>query len=90
MAFNPKSPMNKANTIIILDEQNNFVSTFGTNGTRGRELAERDLIYKPGRKAFYLNDNREMIAIDWVIGKYGDRILDSEILPKSCRALNYL
>jgi hypothetical protein len=90
MAFNPRSPMNKTNTIIILDDKNEFVSTFGTTSTRGRELAERDLNYKSGRKAFYLNDQKEMIALDWVIGKYNDRILDSEILPSTCRAIGLL
>jgi hypothetical protein len=90
MAFNPRSPMNKTNTIIILDDKNEFVSTFGTISTRGRELAERDLNYKPGRKAYFLNDQKEMIALDWVIGKYNDRILDSEVLPSTCRALSLL
>jgi hypothetical protein len=82
--------MNKTNTIIILDDKNEFVSTFGTTSTRGRELAERDLNYKSGRKAYFLNDQKEMIALDWVIGKYGDRILDSEILPCTCRAHSLL
>jgi hypothetical protein len=86
MAYNPKSPYNKTNSIIILDDTNNLVSEFGTNTTRGRELAERDLNYKPGRKAYFLNDQKEMIAIDWVIGKYNDRILDSDVLPSTCRA----
>jgi hypothetical protein len=90
MAFNPKSPYNKTNTIIILDENNEFVSTFGTTSTRGRELAERDLNYKPGRKAFYLNDQKEMVELNWVIGKYGDRILDSENLPYLSRAHSLL
>jgi hypothetical protein len=90
MAFNPRSPMNKVNTIIILDNNNELVSTFGTNSTRGRELAERDLNYKPNCKAFFLNDQKEMIEISWVTGKYGDKILDSELLPTSCRAMNLL
>jgi hypothetical protein len=92
MAFNPRSPINnnKTNSIIILDENNEFVSTFGTTSTRGRELAERDLKYKPGRKAFYLNAQKEMVEINWVIGKYNDRILDSDVLPSTCRAHSLL
>jgi hypothetical protein len=90
MAFNPKSPYNKTNSIIILDENNEFVSTFGTTSTRGRELAERELNYKPGRKAYFLNNQKEMIEINWVIGKYNDRILDSEVLPSTCRDYSLL
>jgi hypothetical protein len=92
MAFNPKSPLNnnKINSIIVLDDKNEFVSTFGTTSTRGRELAERDLNYKSGRKAYFLNDQKEMVELNWVIGKYGDRILDSEILPYLSRAHSLL
>jgi hypothetical protein len=88
MAFNPKSRYQTTNSIIILDENNNLVSEYGTKSTRGRELAERDLT--GSNKAYFLNDQKEMIAIDWVIGKYNDRILDSEVLPSTCRAIGLL
>jgi len=89
------SNFNEYPKIQVRSSEGKVLSTFGTNTTRGRELAQRDVDYHAGSQAFVVRDwNEERhqggVAIPWVIGKYNDRLLDSPELPDSCRALAYL
>jgi hypothetical protein len=75
----------KENLIVIKDENGIIKSEYGTTTTRGRELAERELRSHPNWTATFNG-----VSLKFVIGLYNDSILDSEILPKSCRAISLL
>lgn len=75
----------RENVIEIINENGEIVSQYGVNGgTRGRELAERDV--RSGRGEAWFNG----VRLEWVRGRYNDEVLDSDVLPDRARALNLL
>lgn len=71
--------------IILNEERTEIVDKYGINGTRGRELAERQLKAHPEYSATYVDTLNNTIPLHWYRGNLNDIFIDSPYLPDSAR-----
>lgn len=77
----------------IISAREGIIASFGTTGSRGRELCEREYKarangvtnHSPSMRCIYVTFSGEIVDVLWRRGNSGDTFLDHALLPENCR-----